>query len=201
MDLVTSGSGRDEGVPCGPASLPQVHTVFLTGFMGSGKTSIGAALARAMGWRFLDLDSHIEQREQTTIGELFRLRGEAEFRQIERQVLADLLAHSGRVPMVVALGGGTFVQPANFDLFAGSETLTVFLDAPVEELWERCQQDSPVRPLRQDPAHFRNLYQARREFYTKAGVHIQTSGKSVQQVAEEIAARLRRDLTMKEQSR
>jgi shikimate kinase len=196
---VTNRSERDKPAPC-HAHRYRVRTVFLTGFMGSGKTSIGSALAHALSWQFVDLDAYLEDLEQTTIGDMFHSRGEPEFRNLERKSLASILTDSHGSSRVIALGGGTFVQPENADLFSDPESLTIFLDAPIDELWARCEEPSRLRPLRQDPEHFRNLYQARREFYTRAGLHIQTSGKSVQAVAEEIAARLRRDFELEERS-
>jgi len=196
---VTNRSERDKPAPC-HAHRYRVRTVFLTGFMGSGKTTIGSALASGLGWQFVDLDAYLEDLEQTTIGDMFRSRGEAEFRNLERKSLSSILADSHGGSRVIALGGGTFVQPENADLFSDPECLTIFLDAPLDELWARCEEPSRLRPLRQDPEHFRNLYEARREFYTRAGLQIQTSGKSVQAVAEEIAARLRRDFELEERS-
>lgn len=195
---MTTRSERDKAAPC-HAHRYHVRTVFMTGFMGSGKTSIGSSLAAGLGWQFVDLDALLESREQTTIADIFQRRGEAEFRNLERGALSAILSGPSRGSTVVALGGGTFVQPANADLFSDPESITIFLDAPVEELWARCEQPSRPRPLRQDPEHFRNLYQARREFYTKAGLHIQTSGKSVEAIAEEIIGRLRRDFQLEEQ--
>jgi shikimate kinase len=198
---MTSKSEPDEdGAPCGTVNRPPLRTVFLTGFMGSGKTTVGAALAILLGWRFEDLDVHIEAREHRTIAEIFRRDGEPKFREIERQVLSQTVAACVSTPAVVALGGGTFAQPANSEFFADAATVTVFLDAPVEELWARCQDQPNARPLRQNPEHFRNLYQDRREFYTRAGLHIQTSGKSVDAIAEEIARRLRCDYELKEKT-
>lgn len=183
------------------AALPVLKTVFLTGFMGCGKTSVGMALAKHLGWHFEDLDSRIEARQQRAIADIFQRDGERAFRQVERQALADLKAALSAAPSVVALGGGTIVQPGNIDLLQAADTAIVFLDAPVEELWARCQEQATARPLRQDPEHFRNLYQARREFYTRAEVHIQTSGKSVDAIAQEIAHRLRCNYELKEKSR
>ncbi len=185
-----------------PNTAPlRIKTVFLTGFMGSGKSSVGLALAHKLGWAFHDLDSDIEAGQRRSIGEIFQTDGELGFRRIERAVLADLLASSVSGPVVIALGGGTFAQRENHDLFTSTAAVVVFLDAPVEELWARCHEQPVARPLRQDPEHFRNLYEARREFYTRAEIHIQTGGKSVDAIAQEIAQRLRCDYEVKEKSR
>src|SRR5690348_6113139 len=87
--------------------------VFLIGFMGAGKTSVGKVLAQRLGWKFYDLDKLIEHREQRTIAAIFAA-GEREFRRIETSVLADLLDNGlDRSGSIVALGGGCFVQPEN----------------------------------------------------------------------------------------
>jgi shikimate kinase len=167
--------------------------------MGSGKTSVGRELAELLGWQFRDLDAGIEAQERRSVSEIFKTDGEAHFRELERQALSRILLDTSSA-LIVALGGGTFAQPDNLQLFADPATVTVFLDAPVEELWNRCKGQPNTRPLQQNREHFRNLYEDRRQFYTRAGLHIQTSGKSVDVVAQEIAERLRSDYEVKEKS-
>src|SRR5271166_5470533 len=111
--------------------------VALTGFMGSGKTSTGLALAELLGWEFIDLDSEIQAQEGVAIRYLFEQRGETTFRAIEHEALRISLERCVR-PTVVALGGGAFVQPKNAELIRTSDVLTVFLEAPVEDMLERC---------------------------------------------------------------
>ena len=105
--------------------------MFLVGFMGSGKNTVGRLLARRLGWDFVDLDAHIEARERQTIPEIFRLQGEQVFRLAETNALRDLLKKSFLRPAVVALGGGAFVQETNRELLRPWPS--VFLDAPAEE--------------------------------------------------------------------
>ena len=113
-------------------SGPGSTALFLVGFMGAGKTSVGQSLARNLNWTFEDLDERIEQREQRTVPQIFRDFGEAEFRRAEHAALEDVLEEirSGAVK-IVALGGGAFVQEQNATLLGASEVPTVFLDAPV----------------------------------------------------------------------
>jgi len=97
----------------------QPRAVFLLGFMGAGKTSVGQALARRLGWGFVDLDQQIERRAGRTIAEIFAGSGEDAFRRIETAVLRELLAKLGHgSPLVVALGGGTPVREENAALLA-----------------------------------------------------------------------------------
>ncbi|MBZ5707376.1 MAG: hypothetical protein LAN63_18675 [Acidobacteriia bacterium] len=117
--------------------VPRVGVVFLVGFMGAGKTCVGQALGRQLGWRFEDLDDRIQAREAQTIAQIFRSAGESAFRVAEHEALRELLASLGSSPRVVALGGGAFAQPENATLLEATGFPIVFLDAPVEELWRR----------------------------------------------------------------
>jgi shikimate kinase len=168
---------------------PPPRALILVGFMGAGKTSVGLTLSHQLGWRFQDLDARIEARERLSITELFR-EGEATFRRAEQAALAELLTEMSSSPTVAALGGGTFVQPDNLALIEQLSVPTVFLDAPVKELWSRCQSGDNSRPLMKSQNQFRQLYEARRALYMKAGLHVDTSGKDVNTIASAIASRL-----------
>ncbi len=176
--------------PVGRGRTRDLPTVFLVGFMGAGKTSVGRALSRRWGLPFEDLDDRIQAREGKTIAQIFRESGEAEFRKAETAALRELLAEPGSLSRVVALGGGAFVQPANAALIERAEAHSVFLDAPVKELLRRCEEERKERPLRQNPKQFRELYEKRRRSYMKAAVRIQTNGKDVEAVAAEVACSL-----------
>jgi shikimate kinase len=169
---------------------PEVRVVFLVGFMGAGKTSVGRALSAQTGWPFEDLDERIRSRERRTITAIFRESGETEFRRIERATLLDLIAKLGASPQIIGLGGGAFVQELDAAL-AQSGFMTVFLDAPVEELWRRCEQDVTSRPLQREQQEFGALYENRRPRYLKAALHVHTSGKAIDEVATEIRTQLR----------
>jgi len=177
------------GSPKPPVPAP-VRAVFLIGFMGAGKTSVGQALAALLGWRFEDLDDRIVAREGVSIADIFQKSGEAEFRRVEHAALAELLATPDAGPSVIALGGGAFVQADNARLVHALGAPTVFLDAPVEELWRRCREEAKQRPLGVDEQQFRRLYEARYPHYRKATARVETGGKTVAAVAAEIAAML-----------
>jgi shikimate kinase len=168
-----------------PASM---RRVFLIGFMGAGKTSAGKALAAQLGWRFQDLDDLIEAREGATIAAIFTEKGESGFRELESRALKDLLQDAvQQSDLVVALGGGTFVQARNRELLEQAEAVTVLLDAPVEELMRRCQTESRVRPLAREEERFLELYKQRQPAYALARHKVQTLNKTVEAVAGEIA--------------
>jgi shikimate kinase len=161
------------------------RTVILVGFMGAGKSSVGLALSRKLDWPFEDLDERIEAQERRSIGQIFQQSGEAAFRQIEHAALRSLIRDLGVSPKVVAVGGGAFVQANNVALLEEVGFPAVFLDAPVEELFRRCQEQQLKRPLRRNLEEFHRLYEARRPCYLKAALRIETSGKDVEKVAAE----------------
>jgi shikimate kinase len=155
--------------------------------MGAGKTTVGRALARKLRWNFLDLDDVIEQRERKSVAEIFASSGEPAFRQLESAALAVLLQDRQRgSDLVLALGGGAFVQKQNRDALISAGAITVLLEAPVEELRRRCQAEHKVRPLAQQDARFNELFAARRADYALARFTVQTLDKSVRQVTAEI---------------
>jgi len=166
-----------------------VYVVFLVGFMGSGKNTVGRELAGRLSWQFIDMDREIENREHQSIPEIFRTRGEPAFRQAESAALGDFLASSLGQDSIVALGGGAFAQENNRRLL--SHWPTVFLDAPVEELWRRCQQDGVERPLRRNLQQFARLYEERLPFYREASLTVETSGKKLLSICSEIENALR----------
>lgn len=159
--------------------------------MGAGKTSVGRALGQRLHWLFEDLDDRIQQREGRTIAEIFRDSGEAAFRNAEHSALRELLDElEGGAAKVVALGGGAFVQPNNAKLLKDSAARTLFLDAPVEQLWDRCcrqaNESGTERPLLQSVEQFRKLHLTRRRSYLKASQRIQTNGRSIEEIADAI---------------
>jgi shikimate kinase len=165
-----------------------VRAVFLVGFMGSGKNTVGRELARRLGWDFLDLDAHIETRERQAIPSIFRIQGEPGFREAENAALCHLLATSIHRDSIVALGGGTFVDQNNRALLR--EWPTVFLDAPIDDLWERSQQEGVERPLRGDRDQFSLLHAQRLPFYRQAKLTVKTHGKSPAAISLEIESTL-----------
>lgn len=151
--------------------LKRTPGIYLVGFMGSGKSTVGRLLAERLGWPFLDLDEEIEAAEKTTIAAIFEDRGEAEFRRIEKEILErHVRAIQCGKPAVIALGGGAFAQDANREL-AMSHGIVFWLDCEFERV-ERRVASTNHRPLARDPQRFAALYQTRREIYAKADVRI-----------------------------
>lgn len=169
--------------------------VVLIGFMGAGKTTVGRALAGRLGWKFLDLDDLIEQREHQTVAQIFASSGEPAFRAMESAALAAVLQdRSGSGDLVLALGGGAFVQKVNRDALAAAGAITVLLEAPVEELRRRCAgEHKVVRPLAAEQARFDQLFAARVADYALARHRVQTLDKPVAEVTAEIEQLLKAD--------
>ena len=148
-------------------TLKRTPGLFLVGFMGSGKSTIGRALAGQLGWPFVDLDDDIEATALAPITRIFAEQGEDEFRRIESAALRARLdqVRAGR-PLVVALGGGAFVQPRNQELLRGNG-ISLWLDCPLDCI-ERRIAGQTHRPLARDPEAFRRLFENRRNAYAQA---------------------------------
>ncbi len=152
--------------------LKRTPGIYLVGFMGSGKSTIGRALADELGWSFIDLDEEIEKRESTTIVEIFDQRGEEHFRSIEAEVLYERVRNvqSGR-PQVISLGGGAFLSDDNFELVSNNG-VTIWLDCEFSHI-ERRIAGQTHRPLARDPEHLRRLFDARRDGYSRADFRVE----------------------------
>jgi shikimate kinase len=168
--------------------------VALTGFMAVGKSTIGRVLACLLHWRFVDLDCEIERRTSHTIRDIFTQRGEPYFRQLENETLHAVLTAANN-PMVIALGGGTYVQPENSALLRKHGVRVVFLELELETLLQRCRAldnrpEQNPRPLAVDEAAFCTLYAQRLPVYRQAELTVAAHGKTADQVAQEIATAL-----------
>ncbi len=142
--------------------------------MGSGKTTVGRALAASLKWPLVDLDDVIERMAGRAIAEIFQEVGESGFRDREHSALAQEAAHCQTArPAVVALGGGTYAYARNRRLLRPVGP-TVWLDAPAETLWKRVQGASH-RPLARDRDAFLQLHASRREGYAKADCQVDAS--------------------------
>jgi shikimate kinase len=152
--------------------LKRTPGLYLVGFMASGKTTIGRRLADELGWDFADLDEDIVAAQGAEIVEIFDSLGEEEFRKTEHAAIRKRVGQIERGrPMVVALGGGTFVSEV-IQEFLIENGITIWLDCPFERVSTRIQGSSH-RPLARDPEKFERLYHARREAYGKAEYRIE----------------------------
>jgi shikimate kinase len=168
------------------------RAVFLVGFMGAGKSSVGRALGQRLNWVFEDLDDRIELREKRSVAKIFRYSGEAAFRRAETLALKQVIEElQGGISRIVALGGGAFAQQKNRALIGSAGGLTVFLDATADDLWIRCwrqaYESGAQRPLlKRSWKQFEKLYQSRRAHYEKASLQVKTSYRKIDAIAAEI---------------
>jgi shikimate kinase len=166
--------------------------VVLWGFMASGKTAVGAALARRLAWEHLDLDAEVVRRAGCSIAELFRTRGEPEFRRLEAEATAEVV---DREEVVLSPGGGWITNP-DLPRLLPAGTLTVWLRVRPESVLERLRRDRSgvERPLLSAPdpgAVVRDLLAAREPLYRAADLAIETDDAPVEAIVDRLEAEVR----------
>jgi len=168
-----------------------VRCIVLTGFMGAGKSTIGALLAERLGWRFMDTDAFIEARTGSTIAQIFTERGEDAFRLLETDAVSDC-ARAER--LVLALGGGAVESGSTRNALAKLDrACVVFLDAPLEVMVGRCiaQPDAAERPVLADRERLAKRLEARLPHYRMAHLTIATTNMTPSAVTDSILQFLR----------
>ena len=164
---------------------PPIHRVLLVGFMGSGKTLVGQALARRLGWVFRDFDQEVRFRVGLPIPEIFRQHGEGHFRLMEEEVGGGLL-HEDEV--VLASGGGWPAGEGRMETLPPG-TLSIWLQVTPEEAVRRAMEEGPTRPLLAVPdpvARARELLEERKKWYAKADESLDTLGREPEDLARQI---------------
>lgn len=170
--------------------------IFLTGFMTSGKSTIGPILANVLGLNFYDLDKEIEKEEQCSVVEIFEKKGEAHFREIEKHILKKLIEEKG---VVISLGGGTITSADNLILMRQSGKI-IYLKASPKNLYNRLKNKID-RPLFRDLVlgendeedfidKIRDLLDKRRTYYEKADLIINTDYTPIGITVDKIAKKL-----------
>jgi len=182
------GDKNDRNMTPTPNTAPPAFDrLVLTGFMGSGKTTIGGLLARRLGWNFLDLDHEIERRAGQSVPSLFAEFGETHFRHLESAALASVL---GRKRAVIALGGGVPEILGNRLLLEQSpRTAVIYLEAPFEELLDRClrQPNAAERPNLADRTLAEQRFARRQRHYERlAAFRIPTTGRNAEETLADV---------------
>jgi len=173
-----------------PAPHTSIERVVLLGFMAAGKTAVGAALARILGWAHVDLDHEIERRAGMRVADIFATHGEARFREMETEATRDIAARSG---VVLSPGGGWIARAENLEIL-GAATLAVWLRVSAEEAVRRAGTTPGERPLLAgaDPlAAARLLLAQRAPFYEAADLRVRTEGRTPDEVASIVERELR----------
>lgn len=158
--------------------------LILIGFMGTGKSSVGRALAKKLNYRFIDLDSEIEKNAGMKINDIFETFGEKHFREIEKKAV-ESLRNLNKV--IVATGGGVVKDPDNFKMLKSIGTV-IALDADLDTLWKRLRfsRNRPLLQVEKPREKVKELYFARKHLYLRAHFVIQTGNKSIPTVVQEI---------------
>jgi shikimate kinase len=158
-----------------------IRRIVLTGFMGSGKSTVGPLVAARLGWRFVDVDNVIEAEAGSRIADIFASRGEAAFRGLEHATIKRLAANDG---LVLALGGGAIEHAETRELLlSGEGALLVHLEVALETTLARCAGTEHERPVLADRANLENRYARRLPLYRAAHVSILTDALTPDEVA------------------
>ena len=161
-----------------------LRRIVLTGFMGSGKSTVGPRVAQRLGWSFVDVDDVIAAEAGCSIPEIFRNEGETEFRRRERETIARLASGDA---LVLALGGGAIEDEETRGLLLENrETLVVHLEVELATTLARCKGTENLRPVLADEANLASRYERRLPLYRMAHVSLNVDRLTPEQVADAI---------------
>jgi shikimate kinase len=167
--------------------LKRTPGIYLVGFMGCGKSTVGRALADELGWKFFDLDDEIEDGAGSSISEIFDRQGEEIFRALEASALAKRVrAVQAGHPQVIALGGGALMDDKNFELVS-NHGVVVWLDAPFDLIEKRVSAESH-RPLAREPQKLRELFDVRCPRYAQAHYRVEAPEEEAMATVQRILA-------------
>jgi len=161
-----------------------IKRIVLTGFMGSGKSTVGPLVAARLGWRFVDADTVIEADAGLKIAAIFARDGEAAFRELERATVERLASNDG---LVLALGGGAIEHAATRRLLLGGEgTLLVHLEVALATTLSRCGGTEQERPVLADRANLESRYLRRMPLYREAHATVAVDAVTPDEVADAV---------------
>ncbi len=165
----------------------KTKNIFLVGFMGSGKSTVGKILAQKLNKRFLDIDTLIEEKEGKSIRDIFKTKGEKYFRKKEKEEIEHIVQKKG---FIVSTGGGLGADIENMEKMKRNGTV-IWLDVSLEEILKRCGNDKNRPLLNQPIENIKKLFEKRKDVYSKADIRIIAENKTPEEIAEEILERLK----------
>jgi shikimate kinase len=185
--MASAQNATSEG---GQGSSVRARRIVLTGFMGSGKSTVGLLVAEQLHWKFVDADDVITAEAGSTIPEIFVREGEVAFRERERSTIARLASDDA---LVLALGGGAIETEATRALLLNApETLLVHLEVELATTLARCRGTEHLRPILADQMNLASRYQRRLPLYRMAHLSIAVDALTPEQVVEAIVDAVRR---------
>lgn len=162
------------------------NTYFITGFMGSGKTTIGQALGEKLGLHVIDIDQWIEEKEKKEIKDIFKEKGEDYFRELETEALQAVSEKN----VIVTTGGGIVTRAVNREWMKKNGVI-IYLHCEIEEVLSRLEGDKSRPNFRADREEMEKLFLSRKKFYEEAHITIDTTGKTVEEIVEQLTSRLK----------
>jgi shikimate kinase len=161
--------------------MKDLRNIILIGFMGAGKSTVGKRLAAVLNWKFIDTDLVIEEVAGMSISNIFRRYGESRFRSEESLIIKKVCSSQS---CVISTGGGTVMNPENFDVLKRSG-FVIYLYVSLEDVLQRVgSSDRPL--LKRSPEEVLLLWQSRQETYAQAHCTVDTTNKGVEEVVNEI---------------
>jgi shikimate kinase len=158
--------------------------LYLVGFMGTGKSTVGRILAKQMGWQFIDSDHEIEQSQGKVVSQIFAEDGEAKFRELERAFIENGHPANG---CVVSCGGGLVVQPGMLELLR-ARGVVICMHAPIETIIQRTMHTThrPLFEVENREQRIRDLYVLREPIYRRTGTMVLTDRRPIREIAAHV---------------
>jgi len=165
-----------------------VKAIYLTGFMGAGKTTIGEQLGIELSLPVIDTDKEIEKKQGLTIKQIFEQYGEAYFRELETEILKTLPSEN----VIITTGGGIVIKRENRELMKNNGQI-ILLHAEIDVVYDRIHAD-PNRPIasKKSKQQLASLYLSRKSFYEDCSIKIETGNKSIAEIVKDMILRLKK---------
>jgi shikimate kinase len=165
-----------------------MKNIYLVGFMGSGKSTVGKILAEKLNMNFIDIDKLIEEKEGMKIKDIFEQKGESYFRELERKQIEVIVNQEG---LVVSTGGGLGANLDNMNLMKKNGDV-VWLDVSLNTVLDRLNNDQDRPLLKQPIEKIKQLFEERKNVYRLANIRINADKKTPSQIVEEILTKIKR---------